>query len=112
MMMDGIKFLHIIVDPGSKDDPNELTFKKGQILQVIDKSGKWWLARNKDGRKGSTSHPFPMYHHFIPESPSCTSCAFQLSATPVTSQPEIYEIYGECLYITNLARIYASIYVF
>jgi hypothetical protein len=27
------------VDPGSKDDPNELAFKKGQILQILDKSG-------------------------------------------------------------------------
>jgi len=38
--------------PGSKEDPNELAFKKGQSLQILDKSGKWWLARAKDGRKG------------------------------------------------------------
>lgn len=42
-------------DPGSRDDPNELAFKKGQTLHVLDKSGKWWLARAKDGRKGSRS---------------------------------------------------------
>lgn len=40
-------------DPGSKDDPNELNFKKGEILLVTDKSGKWWEAKKSDGKKGS-----------------------------------------------------------
>jgi len=37
---------------GSKDDPNELPFKKGDVLIVTDKSGKWWDAETQDGRKG------------------------------------------------------------
>ncbi|KAF9525869.1 hypothetical protein CPB83DRAFT_858765 [Crepidotus variabilis] len=37
---------------GSSDDPNELAFKKGDILLVTDKSGKWWEAKKADGRKG------------------------------------------------------------
>jgi len=37
---------------GSKDDPNELAFKKGQILQILDKQGKWWLGRADDGSQG------------------------------------------------------------
>ncbi|KAF8157812.1 hypothetical protein B0H34DRAFT_797265 [Crassisporium funariophilum] len=36
----------------SDDDANELSFKKGEILEVIDKTGKWWEARLRDGRKG------------------------------------------------------------
>lgn len=41
------------IDPGAADDPNELSFKKGEQLTIIDKSGKWWEAKNKAGRKGS-----------------------------------------------------------
>ncbi|KDR83203.1 hypothetical protein GALMADRAFT_239041 [Galerina marginata CBS 339.88] len=37
---------------GSTDDPNELAFKKGEVLLIFDKSGKWWEAKTWDGRKG------------------------------------------------------------
>jgi len=47
--------LDTFVDSGSKEDPNELAFKKGQMLQILDKSGKWWLGRTMDGKKGSMS---------------------------------------------------------
>ncbi|TFK26906.1 hypothetical protein FA15DRAFT_654082 [Coprinopsis marcescibilis] len=33
-------------------DPNELSFKKGEILVVLDRSGKWWEARRSDGKTG------------------------------------------------------------
>ena len=42
------------IDPGAADDPNELPLKKGEHLDIIDKSGKWWEARTSAGRKGST----------------------------------------------------------
>lgn len=42
-----------IIDNGSPDDPNELIFKKHEILVITDKSGKWWEATASDGRKGS-----------------------------------------------------------
>ena len=42
-----------MVDPGAADDPNELPLKKGEHLDIIDKSGKWWEARTSSGRKGS-----------------------------------------------------------
>ncbi|KAF8799447.1 hypothetical protein BYT27DRAFT_7201508 [Phlegmacium glaucopus] len=37
---------------GAPDDPNELSFKKGERLRIIDKSGKWWDAITTDGRRG------------------------------------------------------------
>lgn len=36
----------------SPKDPNELTFGRGEIFDIIDKSGKWWEAEMADGRKG------------------------------------------------------------
>ncbi|KAH9944010.1 uncharacterized protein BXZ73DRAFT_39178 [Epithele typhae] len=37
----------------SVDDPNEITFAKGEILEILDKNGKWWQARKTDGTVGS-----------------------------------------------------------
>jgi SH3 domain len=44
-----------VVDTAVPDDPNELSFKKGEVLQILDKSGKWWEARKDDGTEGSKS---------------------------------------------------------
>lgn len=40
-------------DTASPDDPTELSFAKGEILDVLDKQGKWWQAKNSDGKAGS-----------------------------------------------------------
>ncbi|KAJ7106536.1 hypothetical protein C8R44DRAFT_324943 [Mycena epipterygia] len=37
---------------GSPDDPSELSFAKGEILEIEDQEGKWWQARKADGTLG------------------------------------------------------------
>ncbi|CAA7270693.1 unnamed protein product [Cyclocybe aegerita] len=37
---------------GSESDPTELIFKKGEVLFVINKEGKWWKAKTKAGQVG------------------------------------------------------------
>lgn len=35
------------------DDPNEISFQKGDVLDILDKQGKWWQAKKEDGSVGS-----------------------------------------------------------
>ncbi|KAJ3491153.1 hypothetical protein NLJ89_g11366 [Agrocybe chaxingu] len=37
---------------GSESDPTELIFRKGEVLFVINKEGKWWKAKTKGGQVG------------------------------------------------------------
>jgi len=36
----------------NQEDPNELSFEKGDILEIVDNKGKWWQARKPDGTIG------------------------------------------------------------
>ncbi|KAI1317367.1 Transmembrane osmosensor [Mortierella claussenii] len=36
----------------SPDDVNELSFVKGEVLDIVDNKGKWWQARKQDGTVG------------------------------------------------------------
>ncbi|WFD42369.1 Transmembrane osmosensor [Malassezia psittaci] len=36
----------------SEDDPTEISFNKGDILEIVDSSGKWWQAYRSNGELG------------------------------------------------------------
>ncbi|KAH9033761.1 hypothetical protein EDB85DRAFT_1949721 [Lactarius pseudohatsudake] len=36
----------------SPDDPNEISFAKGEVLDIIDSSGRWWQAQKEDNTLG------------------------------------------------------------
>ena len=44
--------LFATADNASPDDPNEISFGKGEMLDIVDNTGKWWQARKADGTKG------------------------------------------------------------
>jgi SHO1 osmosensor len=38
-----------------------MSFKKGDILDIEDRQGKWWEAKRADGTVGSASLLFPYF---------------------------------------------------
>lgn len=42
----------VILDHASAQDPNELNFEKGEILEIVDRKGNWWQARKNNGAIG------------------------------------------------------------
>lgn len=36
----------------SEDDPTEISFNKGDVLEIVDSSGKWWQAHRANGELG------------------------------------------------------------
>lgn len=44
-------FKHLI-DRANKEDPNELSFSKGELLYVHEKKGSWWQAKKSNGAIG------------------------------------------------------------
>jgi SHO1 osmosensor len=45
----------------SPDDPNEVSFAKGDMLDVLDNTGKWFQVRAPNGQTG-VSTPLIAYH--------------------------------------------------
>lgn len=59
----------------SPDDPNEISFTKGEVLDIVDKQGKWWQAKKADGTIGSRcTLRFLLVRLLI----ICSSCAIKL----------------------------------
>lgn len=42
-----------MVDTAS-DNSQELTLAKGELVEVLDQEGNWWIARKADGTEGGT----------------------------------------------------------
>lgn len=43
----------------SPDDPNEVSFAKGDILDVVDNTGKWFQVRTPSGQTGVSADTMP-----------------------------------------------------
>lgn len=43
---------HFLLDQANPDDPNELSFAKGETLEIVDRNGNWWQAKKSDGSVG------------------------------------------------------------
>lgn len=70
-------------DTGSADDPNEITFAKGELLDILDKQGKWWQAKKSDGTVGSE---YPFIAEMMGSTKRCVcSCPFKLPPTSLRS---------------------------
>jgi hypothetical protein len=41
-------------DIANPDDPKEISFAKGENLDIINIRGKWWEAQKEDGTSGGT----------------------------------------------------------
>lgn len=52
----------LYIDQGSPDDPAELSFEKGDMLEILDKRGNWWQARKEDGTTGIVPSNYVSFH--------------------------------------------------
>jgi SH3 domain len=76
----------LATDTASPDDPNEISFSKGEVMDIIDKTGKWWQARKDDGSVGSTCSLLAP-SHFTEPYLSDPSRAFELSSNHLMTIP-------------------------
>ena len=75
--------LMLITDTADPDDPNELSFSKGEILDIFDKGGKWWQGQKVDGTIGSMSY-------LLTNSNACMLiplCSYPVKLCPNRRQP-------------------------
>ncbi|KAK0524057.1 Transmembrane osmosensor [Tilletia horrida] len=48
----GYKARALYAYQASPDDPTEISFAKGEVLDIVDNSGKWWQAKKQTGETG------------------------------------------------------------
>lgn len=75
-----------MADTASTDDPNEISFAKGDILEILDKNGKWWQARKADGSVGSKSTPHALCSHRLLTPPTPLTFSLSQSRHRITSK--------------------------
>ena len=52
-------YSHVAYFVRFQDDPEDLHFKKGEVMTVLRKDeDEWWYARHSDGREGSIPVPY------------------------------------------------------
>lgn len=44
-------------DQAAPRDPHEISFMRDEVLEILDKQEKWWIARKTDGTEGSQYLP-------------------------------------------------------
>ena len=68
----GTSHADLLADTASPDDPNEISFAKGEVLEILDKNGKWWQARKQDGTVGSEYRSMLYCTRPLTRATSCT----------------------------------------
>lgn len=51
-----------VLDVANKEDPNELSFSKGEVLYVHEKKGSWWQAKKSTGAVGMIPSNYVSLH--------------------------------------------------
>ena len=80
-----------ITDTADPDDPNELSFSEGEILDIFDRSYMWWHGQKEDGTHGCMSY-------LLTDSNACMlipSCSYPVKLCRNRRHPTTEDLAGE-----------------